>query len=226
MPKSRSSKASSSIKSISERIVVSKDNRDPICFLASCLFYSIHVSNTNKLPSTPSLGSGTHIKLETIMYETISILGNDSMGYMQSCYKLFIKHIGEVVRFDQFVELILSKFVDKRLLKKMRSENYSKYFESVLERTGRSYIRDLKSCTNTLYAYDSLDHYKDACVDLMHKKLVSSFEISSHLLIDDSSDSVPLAVYEVMRDDRDRLAAKYKKLKKQYRHLKRQLELD
>jgi hypothetical protein len=227
MPRSKSSKASSSIKSISKRIIVSKDNRDPVCFLASCLFYSIHVSNTNKLPTSLSLGSGAHIKLETIMYETISVLGNDSMGYMQNCYKLFIKHLGEIVRFDQFIELILCKFIDKRMLKHMRSENYSKYFESVLERAGRNYIKDLKSCTNTLYAYDSIDHYKDACVDMMHGKLVSAFEISSHLLVGDSGDdSVPLSVYEITRDDRNRLAAKYKKLKKQYRHVKRQLELE
>lgn len=221
---SKASKASSSIRSISDRIVINKDNRDPICFLASTLFYSVHVSNANNLPSAPSLGSGIHIKLETIMYETISTLGRDPMGYMQKCYRLYMQHLGEALRFDQFIELILSKFVDKRLLKKMQSENYSKYFESVIERTGRSYIRDLKSRTNTLYSYDSLDHYKDACVDLMHSKLISAFEISSHLLIDDSSDSVPLAVYEVMRDDRDRLAVKYKKLKKQYKRLRRQID--
>lgn len=218
---------SSSIKSIYKRTPKHINSRDPVYFLAKSLIYTIHISHASKLSieqSSHRLGSGIHKALEAQMYETVTHTKDSSLEYIQSCHKLYSDVIGEFLSFNHYVELLISQFMDKRLMKKMRSENYEQYFSSIIKVAGTNYITELKSRVPTLYAYESTAVYVEPCTKLMYEKLYSAFEISSHRLTDDSCDNVPLAVYETIRDDRNRLLDEVKRLRKKIRKLKDRLE--
>jgi len=218
---------SSSIKSINKRALKTPDMRDPVYFLARSLMYTIHITHATELSiKKHRLGSGIHKALEVKMYEALSAIKNSAVKYIQDCHKLYADYIGEFISFNHYIELLLSPFVDKRLMKKMKSENYDQYFSAIIKIAGSNYISELKRVSVTFYVYDSLELYTEPCNRLMYEKLFSAFEISSHRLTDDSCDSVPLAVYESLRDDRDRLVEETKRLRKKIRKLKRRLELE
>lgn len=222
---SASSIRSRSTKSLKERIIdVEVSNSNPVRFLASCLFFTIHATNASKIIGKISLGDGVHRKLEINMYETAESLKETGFDYLQRCHDLYCQSIQEYMKFDQFVEMLLNKFADSRLLKRMKRENYSSVFRSILHRAGINYISDLKMVSQTLYAYDDPNVYREYCIKFMHSRLVSAIETSVHMLLGDSSRTVPLELYEIAKKDRDSIFIKYKRLKKKYNRLRNELE--
>jgi hypothetical protein len=215
-----------STRSLQDRVIdVEKvDNGNPVRFLASCLFFSIHVSSASKIIGNMNLGSGAHQKLEYNMYEIADSLKTNGFDYMQRCHKLYCDTNNIYMKLEHFIETLLDQFADSRLLKKMKRENYSSLFRAILYRASSNYISELKKVSQTLYAYDDVAVYSEYCTKFMHKKLISAIETSVHLLLDDSARMVPVDLYEIVKKDRDKLFLKYKKLNKKYRRLKAELE--
>lgn len=218
---------SRSTQSLKDRVInIEKlDFADAVTFLAKCLFYSIHFSNASNITvSNTRLGEGVHRKLEYNMYDSAEKLKTHGFSYLKSCHELFCSHNSEYMKLDSFIEMILNQYADPRLLKKMKRENYSSLFCSILHKAGTNYVSELKLVSPTLYAYDNIDVYGDYCTKFMHSRLVSAIETSVHMLLDDGSRMVSLELYEIVKKDRDKLFLKYRKLSKKYRKLKSELE--
>lgn len=223
MPKSESSRGSTrSSRTLQDRIIdtTNADNTDPVRFIASCLFYSVHVANASQITGVQSLGGGAHNKLEINMYDTANALSETGFDYAEKCYKLYCSTHKMYMTFDQFIEHLLHKFADSRLLKKMDSKNYSKLFRSIMGKATSNYIQEVKQVSRTLYAYMDIDVYSAQCINIMHEKLITAIELSVHLLVDQAQVKVPLYLYESVKAERDDLYRKYQKLSKKYRRLK------
>ena len=221
MTKSRSS--NKSLKSIKERIFDKSDPRDPVYHLANCLFYSIHLS---KVPSvnTSSLTGNAPQLLKVLMIQEERVISENAIQYLRDCYAIFRNITREYFNFNEYVEMILTKFLDNSIIKKLRDNNYNSLFISVFNKTCNSYIADLPVQVPTLYVFDNPSLYSDFCIDFMRKRLISAFEVTVHRMIDSGSENVPRPLYEQIKEDRDKLARKYKKLKKSYKKLKAEVE--
>lgn len=224
--KSRGSRKSdesyNSMRSLNERIMSGVDPRDPIYHLAQCLFYTIHQKNTIGLPMT--LGGGAPKILVLRMYESEKELQADAMGYLNECYNSFKGITKDYFSFGNYIELVLNRFLDTKLIRKMKQENYSQLFTSVFNKACVAYIRDLSANQPSLYVHDTPEIYSAPCTELIKKRLITAFEVTVHTMIDDNPESVPRALYEQVKLDRDRLAKKYKKLKRKYKKLKKEFD--
>jgi hypothetical protein len=212
----------STVKSVKRRILDEVDPRDPIYHLAQCLFYTVHLQNVTSISNR--LGSGGPQMLVLKMYESEKVLRAEPMEYLNQCYLSFLKVLGDHFSFNYYVELILNKFLDLKLIRKMGQTNYTSLFTSVFNKACASYIADLSANVKSLYVYDDPAVYKAICVEFFKKRIVTAFEVTVHTMVDDSPENVPRLLYEQVKSDRDRLAKKCKRLKHKYKKLKRELE--
>lgn len=213
----------SSIRSIERNIIDKSDPRDPVYHLAQCLFYSIHLHNITKV-STDRLNANGPQLLMVLMYDAEREISNNPIKYLNDCFKLFKDITGEYFNFAEYIEMLMNKFMLKKLIPKLSGDNYARLFSSVFNKTCVSYINDLFARTPSLYIYDDPQLYKGFCVEFLKSRLITAFEVTVHIMIDNQSESVPRPLYETVREERDKLAKKYKKLKKKYNRLKRELE--
>jgi hypothetical protein len=224
MGKTKSSKSSShSLRSLNTRILDKKDSRDPIHHLANCLFYSIHLSNVPRVNNSSLSGNAPQL-LKVLMLSEERNIFNNSMKYLSDCCNIFKSITREYFNLDEYVELLLSYFLDPNIIKKMKDNNYTNLFTSVFNKACNSYISDLPIKAPTLYVFDDPRIYSDFCIDFMRKRLITAFEVTVHLMVDSNSEGVPRPLFEEVKEDRDKLARKYKKLKKSYKKLKKELE--
>jgi hypothetical protein len=209
---------SSSIQSISERTLENVDSRDPLTHLAGFLFYNIHVVNMIHL--TRNLASNDHQILEEKMYFSAGILTENAIKTFAESLRSYNEYIKDELRFHDYLELLLSNFAPDNIVRKLRRENYESLLCAILTGSIKSYIRDLKAETNTLFAYDGIKTIKPFCVNFMRTRLITEFERSTHRIVDDSPDTVPRLLYEQVKTDRDKLCKKLVKLQKKYKRLK------
>ncbi len=220
---SRTSKSSRSFRSISKNIIDKSDPRDPIYHLAQCLFYSVHLINISKV-QTDRLNAGSPQLLIVLMHDSEVNISKDPMKYLNECFRLFTTITKEYFNFEEYIEILMRKFMLEKLIPKMAGSNYVSLFSTVFNRACVNYIGDLRNKVPSLYIYDNPDIYKNYCVELFKSCLVTAFESTVHRMVDNRTDDVPRELYESVRAHRDKLAKKYKKLKKKYNHLKRELE--
>lgn len=219
---SRSSR-NSSIRSIERNIIDKSDPKDPIYHLAQCLFYSIHLHNTTKISRDRLSANGPQL-LMVLMYDSEREISQNPINYLNETFKLFKNITGEYFNFEEYIEILMNKFMLKKLIPKLTGNNYIGLFSSVFKKTCISYINDLYAKVPSLYIYDDPQLYKDFCVEFLKSRLVTAFEVTVHIMVDNESESVPRPLYETVKDERNRLAKKYKKLKKKHKKLLRELE--